>query len=203
VYALIALTGFGFGVWTGNQRPKPADTRPTDTAKAADTGKLADAPADAKPGGENKASNANANNPGPAEPKKTEPKKTEPKKTEPMGNPEPKKTEPKPDPKPDTPSPAGNSKLTFETDVKPILRRNCLTCHGDPTIKGGLDVRTLDKIKVGGDSGAAVIGGKLEASPLWDRIQDNSMPPKDSMKMLTPEEKQMIKDWILAGAKEK
>ncbi|MBY0513271.1 MAG: hypothetical protein K2P78_05095 [Gemmataceae bacterium] len=190
VYAVIALVGFGFGVWVGSQKPKTVEVVRTPTPAPEPTPE----PKTNAPAPEPKKPEPKPKKPEPtAEPKKTEPKKVEPKKTEPMPEPkkpeEPKKTE------------AVATKLTFEKDIRPILRANCLNCHGDPTVKGGLDVRTLDKIKQGGDGGAGLVAGDPDKSLLWDRIQDNSMPPKDSKKMLTADEKKAIKEWIAGGAK--
>ncbi|HJZ60200.1 MAG TPA: c-type cytochrome domain-containing protein [Gemmataceae bacterium] len=199
VYGGIALVGFGFGVWVGTQKPKAVEVvrnnpQPVDTTKAGEKG--GDTPGD-------KGNTAQPPNKG------TDPKPPVTKSNDPIAGPEPKKEpkiEPKPEPKvnpePKKPEPMTvATNLTFDKDIKPILRVNCMSCHGDPTIKGGLDIRTLATIKQGGESGAGVIGGNPDNSPVWDRIKDNSMPPKDSKKMLTDAEKKMIREWIAGGAK--
>ena len=47
---------------------------------------------------------------------------------------------------------------TYEMDVRPIMIKSCVSCHGDKaTAKGGLDLRTLEGIVAGGKSGPAVV----------------------------------------------
>lgn len=45
----------------------------------------------------------------------------------------------------------------FETDVLPILTKNCMGCHGGLKQKGELDLRTLPSILKGGESGASIL----------------------------------------------
>ena len=49
-----------------------------------------------------------------------------------------------------------------------------------------------------------VIPGDLEKSELWQRVittdDDDRMPPPDSHKVLKPEQKELLKKWIMAGA---
>jgi len=90
--------------------------------------------------------------------------------------------------------------LSFETHVRPILKAQCFHCHGeDPELPGGLDVRLVRLMKTGGDSGEAIVPGDAEASLLWQRIAADEMP--EGNKKLSTEQKQIIRDWINAGAK--
>ena len=90
--------------------------------------------------------------------------------------------------------------LSFEADVRPILKAQCFHCHGeDPELPGGLDVRLVRLMKTGGDSGEAIVPGDAEASLLWQRIASDEMP--EGNKKLTPEQKHTIHAWINAGAK--
>src|SRR5437016_3585679 len=52
----------------------------------------------------------------------------------------------------------------FERDVVPILRARCWTCHGTGQRKGGLSLRTLTAMIQGGDSGPALVKGKVDES---------------------------------------
>ncbi|HJN83111.1 MAG TPA: c-type cytochrome domain-containing protein, partial [Verrucomicrobiota bacterium] len=46
--------------------------------------------------------------------------------------------------------------VTFEADVRPILKAHCFHCHGeDGTAKGGLDVRLRRLLLKGGKHGPA------------------------------------------------
>ena len=90
--------------------------------------------------------------------------------------------------------------LTFETNIRPILKAACFHCHGEEEKKrGGLDVRLVHLMKTGGDSGAAIVLGKPEASLLWKQISSDEMP--DGPKKLTPNQKEIIQNWIAQGAK--
>jgi len=84
-----------------------------------------------------------------------------------------------------------------ESDVLPILTKQCLGCHGGLRQKGGLDMRTIPAMLKGGDSGPAVKAGDAAASEMWKRIDSGEMPPHE--KKLSVEEKAAIKGWIAAG----
>ena len=47
-----------------------------------------------------------------------------------------------------------------------ILRANCLTCHSDEKKKGGLRLTSLENARKGGETGPAVVPGKVSASLL-------------------------------------
>ena len=86
----------------------------------------------------------------------------------------------------------------FDTQFAPIMVKHCLECHDSATRKGGLDLsRKLAAMK-GGESGKAIIPGKVEDSPLWKAIVSGDMP-KDR-KPLSSEEKAAVKRWITGGA---
>ncbi len=84
----------------------------------------------------------------------------------------------------------------FDRQVAPLLASRCLDCHSGAMPKGDLDL-SRKSLVLEGDA-AMVAPGKLEASELWKRIEANEMPPK---KPLTASEKQIVKEWILSGAK--
>ena len=90
--------------------------------------------------------------------------------------------------------------LSFEADVRPILKAACFHCHGEEKKKhGGLDVRLVHLMKTGGESGAAIVPEKPDQSLLWKQIISDKMP--DGPKKLTPNQKQIIREWIRQGAK--
>ena len=111
---------------------------------------------------------------------------------------------PTPSKRPDPPRPANLSKpgtsVAFDSHVLPILQAKCVVCHGGRAKKGELDVRTVAALKMGGENGAAVVPGDLNASVLWEFVSSNKMPPGKSGK-LTAAEKKTIQDWIAGGAK--
>ena len=75
------------------------------------------------------------------------------------------------------------SPVSFETEILPILRKNCLACHkaGDPA--GDLVLPSPDLIRAGGEHGPAVVPGKSGESRLF-RLASHQlepiMPPADN-----------------------
>ncbi len=73
---------------------------------------------------------------------------------------------------------ATNDVLSFEKDVRPILKAFCLDCHGGAEkLNGGLDLRLRRFIVTGGESGAAIQPGSPATSLLIQRMVDGAMPP--------------------------
>ena len=75
----------------------------------------------------------------------------------------------------------------YEKEVRPVLARNCLKCHGDdPTkLKGGLNLSSRSGTLAGGDSGPAVDLAKPADSLLVKAIhykdENYQMPPKGKL----------------------
>lgn len=89
--------------------------------------------------------------------------------------------------------------LTFETDIRPILKAYCLDCHGGTDKpSGGLDLRLRRFMAAGGDSGASIQPGSPAESVLIRRMVDGEMPPGE--KKVPAEKIQIIGRWIAAGA---
>jgi hypothetical protein len=90
--------------------------------------------------------------------------------------------------------------LTFEKDVRPILKQHCFHCHGDfPKPKGGLDLRTVKMMLKGGQSGAVIKPGHWDASAIWERVSSDEMP--EGTKKMPARQKAILKQWIEQGAK--
>lgn len=90
--------------------------------------------------------------------------------------------------------------LTFEKDVRPIMKAHCFHCHGEGGVKEGmLDVRLRHWILAGGDSGEAIEPGSPDDSLLLDRVVSGEMPPDD--KRLSDSELDTLREWIAQGAK--
>jgi len=91
--------------------------------------------------------------------------------------------------------------LTFEHDVRRILKAHCTACHGEEEKpKGGVDLRLrrfMDKELDGGDR--VLVPGKPDDSEMVRLIREGEMPKKG--KMLSPEELATIEHWIQQGAK--
>jgi mono/diheme cytochrome c family protein len=86
--------------------------------------------------------------------------------------------------------------------VLPILHDRCVSCHGPAKAKGGLRLDSQEHLLAGGHSGAAVVPGDPEASPLWRLI---ILPLADPDRMpatgdpLTPDQIAVIRSWITAA----
>jgi hypothetical protein len=91
----------------------------------------------------------------------------------------------------------------FSFDVRPILARDCFACHGPDEAHREADLR-LD-VSEGLATHGIVVPGSPESSELIRRISSDDpseqMPPQDSGRSLTPDELDLLKRWIAAGAK--
>jgi hypothetical protein len=133
----------------------------------------------------------------PAVPEPTPAKRAEPAPSKPVGSASVAVVKPPGKPEPSVPS---RPAPTFARDVQPIVTAKCITCHGrDNKKKGGLDLRTLDGLHKGGESGQVVAGGQLEKSLLWESVDNGTMPP--GKPKLTSAEKDTLRRWIESGAK--
>lgn len=91
--------------------------------------------------------------------------------------------------------------ISFNRDVRPILSNICFQCHGPDAATRKADLR-LDLESALGD---AIVPGKPEESSLYQRITASDpselMPPPDSKKTLTAQQKEILRAWIAQGAK--
>ena len=67
----------------------------------------------------------------------------------------------------------------FEKQVRPLLVQRCYQCHGGKKASGGLSLETASGWRKGGESGPAIVPGKVAESLLIDAINYRSlkMPP--------------------------
>ena len=98
-------------------------------------------------------------------------------------------------------------KILFNRDIRPLLSDNCFACHGPDEHERKAKLR-LD-IKGGGafedrDGVVAIIPNDPDNSELIARIisddEDELMPPKKSGKKLSPEQINLVKEWVKQGA---
>ena len=91
----------------------------------------------------------------------------------------------------------------FVHEVVPILKKHCAECHTDMKKKGGLSMNTEQSFLEGSENGAIIDKAHLEKSLMLDLIstddEDLRMPPKG--KGLDAKEVEIVKAWVLAGAK--
>ncbi|MCA9135493.1 MAG: DUF1553 domain-containing protein [Planctomycetales bacterium] len=95
--------------------------------------------------------------------------------------------------------------VAFNREIRPILAENCYACHGFDEASREADLRldTLDEA-IGSDSGSAIVPGKPQESEFVSRIlsedSDLLMPPPDTGKQLTEQQKQTLRRWVQQGA---
>jgi len=93
----------------------------------------------------------------------------------------------------------GAEEVTFEKDVRPILKAHCFQCHGEAGEREGeLDLRLRRFIVSGGDSGPAIAPGKVDESLLLERVASGEMPPGE--KTLSADDVLTLTKWVEAGA---
>ena len=96
------------------------------------------------------------------------------------------------------PDPAGVE--FFESKIRPVLVKECYSCHGEgKSIKGGLRLNTFAGLRAGGESGPAIVPGKPDESLLLDALKYESfeMPPA---RRLPGQVVANFEKWIRAGA---
>jgi hypothetical protein len=97
--------------------------------------------------------------------------------------------------------------VTFATDIKPLMDKSCVDCHGAKKQKSGLRLDSQPAAVHGGEEGPVFELGKSEFSLMVSNvarlgIEDDWMPPiEDKHPSLTPDEVGLIRAWIDQGAK--
>lgn len=105
-------------------------------------------------------------------------------------------------------APAVPAHPEFNRDVRPILADKCYQCHGPDkkARKAELRLDLRDEVIVPAESGETpIVPGKPDESEVIKRVltpdADELMPPADSHKSLTPQQKEILKRWVADGAK--
>jgi nitrate/TMAO reductase-like tetraheme cytochrome c subunit len=94
------------------------------------------------------------------------------------------------------PLPTGGP-LTYTATIGPLLQARCGTCHGTNGMKG-LEMTTYQSLMTGSQDGPVILPGDPTNSLLVQK-QSGAQP---HFGQLTPEELQLIIEWINAGAPE-
>ena len=92
--------------------------------------------------------------------------------------------------------------VDFNTDIRPILSKNCFACHGPDEAARQANFRIDTREHAGGETGGhpGIVPGKAEESRVYLRITHPDTPMPPSGERLQPEEIQLIKTWIEQGA---
>jgi hypothetical protein len=106
--------------------------------------------------------------------------------------------------------PKPRQKIDFNRDIRPILSNNCIKCHGadKAAVQANLHLDTRAGATAKNSEGkAAIVPGNLTASELVKRIDAKEdymrMPPPESNKILSAEDKALLRQWIQEGAEYK
>jgi hypothetical protein len=99
-----------------------------------------------------------------------------------------------PEPTP-LPTPEGGQ-VNYSSVIGPLLQERCGSCHGPSGGLQELDLTTYEGVLRGGTSGPAVAPGDVEGSLLVQK-QSGEMA---HFGQLSPEELELVKSWIQAGA---
>ena len=92
--------------------------------------------------------------------------------------------------------------VDFDNEIRPLLQKHCIECHGEKKQKGELRLDAKSYALKGGHEGPALVAGDVAKSPLFQRIisteDDERMPPKSER--LSAEQVAAVKAWIESGA---
>jgi len=95
-------------------------------------------------------------------------------------------------------TPGAAAPVSFANDVMPILQNRCFNCHGGEQTKQGLSFASYDTLMAGSKNGPVIVPGDSGNSLLIQMIQKGKMPKRGPK--LTPDQLQIIIDWITQGA---
>jgi hypothetical protein len=107
------------------------------------------------------------------------------------------------------PPAAAKQGVTYAGDIKAILDKSCVKCHGAEKPKAKLRLDSLEGVLKGGEDGKVITPGDGTKSMLLISVarigpEDSWMPPKNNkanIKPLSTEQVGLIRAWIEQGAK--
>ena len=94
--------------------------------------------------------------------------------------------------------------VDFSTEIKPILNKHCISCHGGVKKNGGFSLLFEEEALAATESGyPAIVPGSASSSELIKRLThtDPEMRMPYQQERLSEEEIELLKNWIDQGAK--
>jgi hypothetical protein len=88
----------------------------------------------------------------------------------------------------------------FEKEVRPLLTKQCVSCHSETKAKGGLKLTSRAALLTGGGSGPAVVPGKPDASLLVQAVRYKDSPRMPPKQRLSDSEIDVLARWVQLGA---
>jgi hypothetical protein len=110
--------------------------------------------------------------------------------------------------KPKDAPPVVAEKVDFAKQIKPLLERSCVACHGPGKQRSNFRLDSREALLKGGNTGsAAVVPRQSAQSPLLKyvsgRVEGMQMPPlprREKFAAFTKEEVELVRAWIEQGA---
>ena len=90
----------------------------------------------------------------------------------------------------------------FESDILPIFKAKCASCHNTKSRKGELDLTSFATLLKGSESGAILSKEEPDEILLLEMIEEGVMPP-EGKPQLTKAERALIHHWVATGTKAK
>lgn len=101
---------------------------------------------------------------------------------------------------------AADRPVSFSLQIRPLLSEKCFSCHGPDAAHREAKLRLDDETSAKAErkGGAAIVPGNPKASQAWQRIitsdTDDVMPPTKTHRLLSADQKDLIRRWIAEGA---
>lgn len=93
---------------------------------------------------------------------------------------------------------SGGATVSFATDIMPLIESRCINCHGGERTQEGLDMKTHAALMAGSENGPVVTPGDAANSTMAQMVIEGKMPKRGPK--LTPDQVQLLVDWINQGA---
>ena len=100
---------------------------------------------------------------------------------------------------------AAEKPLSFSADIRPLISKYCVSCHGPDKAQREADLRLDTREGAYADLGgySAIVSGKPDESEFYRRLittdEDDLMPPPDAKNPLSPEDLETFRRWIAEG----
>ena len=91
-----------------------------------------------------------------------------------------------------------DASLLWSEKVQSLLDVQCVKCHGPIEQKSELELDTPEAVLRGGYEGEVIVPGHPEKSRLYQYLAADSDPHMPPKKQLTDEEREIIREWIVA-----
>ena len=88
--------------------------------------------------------------------------------------------------------------VSYANDIAPLLQSRCGSCHGGNQTQADLNLLSYAALMSGSENGPVIIPGDATKSLLVDLVASQKMPKRGPK--LTPDQVQLITDWVNQGA---